>query len=479
MVFYRKYRPQNIEELDSQDVRERLVSVLSKDNVHAMLFTGPKGLGKTSTARIVAKVLNCESLTEKGRKAGKLEPCNKCDQCISISNGSNIDVLEIDGASNRGIDEIRDLREKIKLSSARANKKVYIIDEVHMLTTEAFNALLKTLEEPPSHVVFILCTTEPHKVPATIASRCFQISFKKATDEELTRALLRISKSEKIAVDEDAFSEIAKFADGSFRDGVKVLEELSAVAKDKKITKEFVQKTYQTSDINKNLNVLIESIVNKDVKAGINLIGNLIEEGVDLKYFIEALIGEFHEILLEKVGVSKNSSKFADKLTLAELKELIESLSQAAGKMKFSVLPQLPLEIAIIEWDMKDTKSAQVASENFLAPNAEKALFSVGKVDGANVRGENFETSPRPSSNTTDENILQELIDHIKVRNQSVAGFLRGCTVSDFKNDSLTIEAKFQFHKDKLDDPKSRGIIEDALLEIMGKSTKVSFVLKS
>ncbi len=194
MVFYRKYRPQNINELDSQDVRERLVSVLSKDNVHAMLFTGPKGLGKTSTARIVAKVLNCESLTEKGRKAGKLEPCNKCDQCISISNGSNIDVLEIDGASNRGIDEIRDLREKIKLSSARANKKVYIIDEVHMLTTEAFNALLKTLEEPPSHVVFILCTTEPHKVPATIASRCFQISFKKATDEELTRALLRISK---------------------------------------------------------------------------------------------------------------------------------------------------------------------------------------------------------------------------------------------------------------------------------------------
>lgn len=494
MVFYRKYRPQNIEELDSKEVREKLVSVLSKDDTHAMLFTGPKGLGKTSTARIVAKILNCEKLTEKDRKKGLLEPCNKCEQCVSISNGSNIDILEIDGASNRGIDEIRDLREKIKLSSARANKKVYIIDEVHMLTTEAFNALLKTLEEPPSHVVFILCTTEPQKVPATIASRCFQITFKKATDEELLRAFSRIAKSEKIEADNEAFKEIAKFADGSFRDGVKVLEELSAFAKSKKITKEFVQKTYQTSDTNKNLNVLIESLVNKDVKAGINLIGNLVEEGNDLKYFLEALIGELHEILLEKVGVSKTSSKFADKITLEELKEIIESLSQAAGKMKFSVLPQLPLEIAVIEWVGRVSDAPEKIARGSASADAEVVSKIVrGPVSGfppASARlnvpsDQQLRAVGSPSSRATppskpeEDVVLIELIDKIKVKNQPIAGFLRGCTVSDFENGSLTLEANFQFHKDKLEDPKTRGIIEDALLEITGKSTKVSFVLKS
>ena len=242
MVFYRKYRPQTIEELDSSAVRETLFSVFSgKSYPHAFLFTGPKGLGKTSTARIIAKVINCESRIknkESGDKRSektdvqkhnssfiipnsKIEPCNKCSQCLSITNGTNIDILEIDGASNRGIDEIRDLREKIKLSPAYANKKVYIIDEVHMLTTEAFNALLKTLEEPPAHAMFILCTTEPHKIPATISSRCFHISFKMATNEELARSFARIAKKERLTFDKDALDLIANISDGSFRDGVK------------------------------------------------------------------------------------------------------------------------------------------------------------------------------------------------------------------------------------------------------------------
>ena len=208
MVFYLKYRPQTIEELDSKEIREKLYSVLQGLGIpHAFLFTGPKGLGKTSTARIVAKSLNCE------KKTKGVEPCNKCEQCVSITNGTNMDILEIDGASNRGIDEIRDLREKVKLSPMSARKKVYIIDEVHMLTQEAFNALLKTLEEPPSHVVFILCTTEPHKVPATIMSRCLCIQFKKATEEELIRSFKRIIKREKLEAETEALSLIAGLSD--------------------------------------------------------------------------------------------------------------------------------------------------------------------------------------------------------------------------------------------------------------------------
>jgi len=243
MVFYRKYRPQKIDELDSASVRDTLHAVLQKDVPHAFLFTGPKGLGKTSTARIVAKVVNCER-----KKKGSVELCNECDQCVSITNGTNVDVLEIDAASNRGIDEIRELKEKIRLAPVAAKRKVYIIDEVHMLTTEAFNALLKTLEEPPSHAMFILCTTEAHKVPETIVSRCFQILFKPATEEELVRSFKRIVEGEKLNIDDEALKYIAYLADRGFRDGAKALEEVFLLAKPgEKITKEFIEKIYKTS----------------------------------------------------------------------------------------------------------------------------------------------------------------------------------------------------------------------------------------
>src|SRR6185437_9781888 len=238
MVFYRKYRPQQIDDLDSASVREILNAVLQKSIPHAFLFTGPKGLGKTSTARIVAKVVNCERLGSSVHAT--IEPCNICDQCVSITSGTNVDVLEIDAASNRGIDEIRELKEKIRLSPVSATRKVYIIDEVHMLTSEAFNALLKTLEEPPDHAMFILCTTESHKVPETIVSRCFQIMFKPATEEELVRSFKRIVEGEKLKIEDEALKYIAQLADRGFRDGAKVLEELVLGADGQQITKELV-----------------------------------------------------------------------------------------------------------------------------------------------------------------------------------------------------------------------------------------------
>src|SRR3989338_8632073 len=333
MVFYRKYRPQTIEELDSEVVRDKLTNILSRpSSFHALLFTGPKGLGKTSAARIVAKVVNCEKLNQKQTaKSRKLsvEPCNTCDQCVSITNGTNIDVLEIDGASNRGIDEVRDLREKIRLAPARARRKVYIIDEVHMLTTEAFNALLKTLEEPPGHVIFVLCTTEPHKVPATIASRCFHITFKKATVEELVRSFERIVKKEKLEINKEALEFIASLSDGSFRDGSKILEEITLFSKGKKITREFVEEKYKRSNIKDQVLKMIEFLSEKNAPAGLRLVAEIADQGMDFKYIIEQLISELHEMLLAQVGIGESEprSNRGQKLEIEEIKELVELLS--------------------------------------------------------------------------------------------------------------------------------------------------------
>ena len=468
MVFYRKYRPQTIEELDSSEVRNKLVSFLSKrSSIHALLFTGPKGLGKTSAARIVAKVVNCEK-----QKKGEIEPCNKCSQCISITSGTNIDVLEIDGASNRGIDEIRDLREKVRLSPAGAHKKVYIIDEVHMLTTEAFNALLKTLEEPPSHVIFILCTTEPHKVPPTISSRCFHISFRKAIKDELVRSFTRITKKERISIDKDALESISDLSDGSFRDGVKILEEIYSSAGNKKITKETVEEKYQISNISSHIDEMLSLLAEKNTQKAIQLVGKLTSQGIDMKYFLEQLMFKLHELLLGKVGVLKDL-KTDLSLNLQEIKELTELLVKANSQLKFAVLPQLPLEMVIVEWC---TRGAKVVDEKTgpvsLYPHP---TSSVDKLPAGARRG-----SPALATHSLleENSVWKNLIEKIKPHNHSVAGLLRGCALKNFDGKKLEIEAKFKFHKEKLEDTKVRTLIEKVMEEITGKKIKMSVLLR-
>ncbi len=475
MVFYRKYRPQKIEELDSAEIREKLYGVLKdRDSApHAYLFTGPKGLGKTSTARIVAKSLNCERLAgstshvvnnkgvsskrEQRNANSTVEPCNKCNQCVSITNGTNMDVLEIDGASNRGIDEIRDLREKVRLSPVGAYKKVYIIDEVHMLTTEAFNALLKTLEEPPSHVVFILCTTEPHKVPDTIVSRCFNLTFKKASNEELVRSLQRIAKKEKLSIDKDALHLIATLSDGSFRDGVKILEEIVFMAGGKKITKELVEEEYKISNIKYQLSEMLELLSSKNTKDSLKLVGELVDQGIDMKFFLEELISNLHLLLLSKAGVGQEGLKDS-RLNIQEIKELVEMLSKAYGDLKYAVLPQLPLELVIVEW----------------GEQSEDSPVSLPAPIQDSFRAES------PHATTSFKNdIWHELITEVNKHNHSVAGVLRGCSLKSYDGESLIIEANFKFHKDKLSERKTLEVLEEACKEITKKNIKVEVLLKS
>lgn len=477
MVYYRKYRPQGISELDSEAVRQTLLDVLSgKEIPHAFLFTGPKGLGKTSAARIVAKIVNCE------RRKNDIEPCNKCDQCVSIGNGTNMDVLEIDGASNRGIDEIRDLREKVRLSALRAKKKVYIIDEVHMLTTEAFNALLKTLEEPPSHVMFILCTTEPHKVPATIVSRCFHIAFKKAEPLELVRSFKRIAKKEKLNIDIEALDIIASLSDGSFRDGVKILEEVVGFAGRKKITKKLIEERYQISNLEHQVSQMIKFLEEKNTASALKLIAELTKQGLDMKYLLEQIIEKLHFLLLTRAGVTKEARISDSNLQIEEIKKLVELLVKAHQELKYAILPQLPLEMAVIEWGIEEEPSGSPRPLSDSSTSKVDKSLNLARQDSLkeSLSEDLSKSSLRGEARPADKNNFWiKFIERVRPYNHSVAGVLRGCSLKDYNGDKLVIETKFKFHKERLDERKVRDILEKASEDITGKKVNVSVILKA
>jgi DNA polymerase-3 subunit gamma/tau len=500
MVFYRKYRPQKIEDLDNEQVRQNLYSIFSKsDFSHAFLFTGPKGLGKTSTARIVAKIINCEKhIGLKGQRSEKeIEPCNKCEQCLSISNGNNLDVLEIDGASNRGIDEIRDLKEKINLAPFKASKKIYIIDEVHMLTTEAFNALLKTLEEPPSHAVFILCTTEQHKVPATIASRCSRINFTRATNDELVHSLQRIVKAEEIKADKEALLEIAKLSDGSFRDGAKLLEEVAVFAGRKNVTVDLVNGKFNNLGIAANISQMLDALIQKDAKKGIEICKELEKQGMDFKYFIEELMGKLHLMLLQKVGVEKVDKE--PSLELSEIRKLFQLLTTAYLETKTAVLAQMPLEMVVLEWGEEGrgsvTEGAEVDTKIFSLPAQGPKNLNL-KAKGSNESSKNF-VSPRASNSPTfnsfaggstpatanrqapsaKNGILNELINEVKMQNPLVAGLLRSCSADEVENNKLNIIASSKFHKEKLEEAKAMKILKESADKVFGKAIQIQVLM--
>lgn len=468
MVFYRKYRPQTIEELDTASIRQSLGAVLSSGKVpHALLFTGPRGLGKTSGARIVAKSINCE----KGQSGAV---CGKCSACVSITEGRNLDVLEIDAASNRGIDEIRDLREKIKLAPSSSLYKVYIIDEVHMLTTEAFNAILKTLEEPPSHAVFVLCTTEAHKLPATIISRCLRFDFKRATNEDIIRSLERIVKGEKMKIEKEVLERIAQGSDGSFREAAKILEQ--AVFSQKPITKELIEHILGETQ-NLNPQDLLKFLAKKEAKEAVLEINRLIEAGENLPVYTEKILTLLHKILMVKVGVT--NEEVVDLASLWQKEEvvrLIELFSRASMELKSTVVPQLPLELAVVEWCEISAGALRsgVGSDKF--SNASVPAVASGDPK-ENLLRDTPHRAPRSEKENDIFRLWPQIIEATKEYNHTLAGVLRGCQPQNFDGKILTIETFYQFHKDKLNDPKTAGVLNKALSQVFGGNVGFKCVL--
>jgi len=359
LVLYRKYRPQTFSEVIGQEhVVKTLTNAIKAGMIsHAYLFSGPKGSGKTTVARLLAKAINCEN-PDTG-----FEPCNKCVSCLEISKGNAVDLIEIDAASHRGIDEIRELRDGIRFSPVRSKYKVFIIDESHQLTKDAANALLKTLEEPPSHAVFILATTEVHKMIPTIVSRCQRFDFKRLQLPEIVKKLEFIAKKEGINFEKSALTLIALNSRGSFRDAESLMDKcISFSGKKKVITTEDVKDLLGIVEI-EQISKIVDFVLKKDAKKAIVFLNEVIEEGVDIQEFAKSLIFYLRQALLLKINPdAKNSvssgfteeeykriKEQSEKFKIEEIQETLDLFVEAENKMKYSSIPQLPLELAIIE----------------------------------------------------------------------------------------------------------------------------------
>ena len=370
-VLYRKYRPRDFSEVVGQEhVTGPIQNAFRMGRVaHAYLFSGPRGVGKTSVARLIAKSLNCAA-----HASGKGEvPCNTCAFCMAFNEGRGSDVIEIDAASNRGIDEIRQLREGVRFVPTQGAYKTYIIDEVHQLTKEAFNALLKTLEEPPAHAVFVLATTDPEKVPATIISRTQHYHFRRPRPEEMAERLVAMASKESVSLDPDAARLIAFAAEGSFRDAESILGQVMAV-QDKKITRE---ETEEILGLPKReaAKQMFTHIAKKEVPAALALIQELSEAGYDLVYFAKLLMQYWRATLFLKIDPSLKPFVIAEMLpdeyecivanlpsfTAVELARGVGLISDNLQRFKRSPIPQLALELTVI--GLTDGASNKIATE--------------------------------------------------------------------------------------------------------------------
>lgn len=335
LALYRKYRPVDFDNVYGQEEVVKVIknAIINNKVSHAYLFCGPRGTGKTTIAKIIAKLVNCEHL-ENG------EPCGKCYNCLNFMNSN--DIVEIDAASNNGVDEIREIRDKVNLVPSNAKYKVYIIDEVHMLTTQAFNALLKTLEEPPAHVIFILATTEPHKIPLTIASRCQKFRFSKISDDLIAQRLRQIADFENIDIDNDALFEIARLADGGMRDAINILDQLVAYT-NSKITLDDIYKVNGSVSYS-DLYELLRAITFNDKVRIIEFVDNIDKNGKEINKFVEEMIIFLKDVVLYKnadflsnIEMKNENIKLVSEIySNRNLYDLIESLNSVQSVIKLS-----------------------------------------------------------------------------------------------------------------------------------------------
>ena len=519
LVLARKWRPQVFEEVMGQKhITQTLQNAISQKRVaHAFLFTGARGVGKTSTARILAKALNCE-------KGPKINPCNQCANCQEITNGSSMDVIEIDGASNRGIDEIRELRENVRYTPAKSHYKIYIIDEVHMLTKEAFNALLKTLEEPPPHIVFIFATTEPHKIPATILSRCQRYDFKRIPLREIRESLQRIVGEEQIQISQRGLISISQESEGSLRDAQSLLDQVIAYA-GKNIVDNDIAEVLGLID-RKILNDTIEAIADKDAERCMEIIEYVYHFGHDLQHFCRELLQYLRDLILIKVSQHpeglielpeeelESYKKQAEKFQFDQLNHLFSLLLKGEQEIAQSTFPRTMLELTLIRMatlrpilPVDEMMRKLEALENRELPKGVKEKTpsaTLGKVvrpgapEGDKQRGQTppddgearrerkiFEET-EVSGNFNKEEALDEvppkdweekwkgLVDFTRARNPILGSFLVLGSLVHLSDEKIEIGFdKDSFHYERMLEKENRAQLESICHEYLQKKTKV------
>ncbi len=472
-VLYQKYRPQNFSEIVGQNnIKTTLQNEILHNKVsHAYLFCGPRAVGKTTLARVLAKSINCQN-----RSKDSFEPCNECDSCLSISNFSNLDVIEIDAASNTGVDNVRDnIIALSRVKSSNNNFKVFIIDEVHMLSLSAFNALLKTLEEPPKNVIFILCTTEIYKVPATIISRCERFDFKRISLNDMVTKLDYIIKNESLEVDREVLELIALKSGGHLRDAESLLSQIIAISGDK-INLDSANLIIPYNNIEENINFL-EALSRKDVSLAIKMINDISGSGVNLKNFLNDLIELLRKMILNKVSDSLSSNLGLDlnekleikinnvnkNFSLEDLVNITEELLIALKELPNSFIPQMPIELAIINISYINTLSSLEAIKNISGSDVKK----ISNIEDSSIRKEKVSKKNISGINLDEiENRWPEFLNKLKPLNHSLSFVLQSCNIDGVDGKKICLSFKYKFHKDRLDSPEIKKIIEGVLKDV-------------
>ena len=508
-ALYRVYRPKNFSDVIGQEhIVRTLKNQIENNNVgHAYLFCGTRGTGKTSTAKIFSRAVNCTNLHND-------EPCNECENCREILEDKTMDVVEIDAASNNSVDDIRELRENVKYSPAKAKYKVYIIDEVHMLSQGAFNALLKTLEEPPSYVIFILATTEPHKIPATILSRCQRFDFKRVTVKDISSRMRYICEKEGIEADEKALNLIARNSQGALRDALSILDQCISF-EGNKISYNDVIELLGSVNI-EQLFDLAESIIKEDTRKSLQILNDFIIWGKDVRNLVNDLIDHFRNLMVCKISNDLDEIISLPEETIDLLKQQAETIdtnnlirilnifSEAQDGMKISSNPRVLMEVTMMKIAQPmfdESKEALIKRIENLEQKIESGNIKVNHIS-TNQTVDNFNENNQQNNNTVekqeDENIEYENLkgDDIKLvekswkkilqkmkedKNQVIRALLQDVDSFNISEDTLYIifTDNYSFAKSRLDSPATIQYVEKVIREVLNRSFSVKIALKS
>ena len=483
-VIYRKYRPQSFSEVISQEhiIETLRNSIVNGKIAHAYLFSGPRGCGKTSIARILSKSANCAG------RGDSPEPCNKCQNCADFNSGRSLDLIEIDAASNRGIDEIKNLRENVRFGPSSGKYKVYLIDEAHMLTPPAFNAFLKTLEEPPAHAVFILATTEASRIPATIISRTQRFDFKRLPTNLLASRLKFICESEKIKVDPEALLLIANEADGSSRDAESMLGQILATG-EKNISLETAEEMLGLFS-HRKVSDLVNLAISGERAQALHWLQRNMEAGSDVGQLLKSINHYLRKLVM--VGMSPELAKSvkqqisekdfetlqkqAGKKSSVELAGWLKTFSEAKKNLDHYPLPQMAVEIALI--NLVTEKNDSVSHSNLAnietSKNHKSEIPNPKQITNSNIQNSNSNSDILENVRMNWDKIANEVRPH----NHSLFGCLQGMRPKSATDVTLTISTKYAFHKERMSETKNKKIIEDAVEKVIGRHLSLTCELE-